>query len=262
METKGDLLLNFCHHVRGLVWVCRKWFAWLTPREPHFRLEIILATIPGWFLVLHIRIPGCSRNGSRVLWSLWVQEQFVRLKQSTQNMGLCLAEILGQFFDDSAYHLIGNLWDKVLINSRNGRVPRQAVPRKFLLCFSWNGCQHLVVCQCLHLFEGKLLNSSEDWIIFFNFNELESKANVFFLINNKLSSINSQQIYKSRDNIPEYQYFHFYYLYLFFGRKYHCSEAKLKHFNHINYKVEMLTLAGNKQPSVHIFPQRPCLLHL
>ena len=86
--------------------------------------------------------------------------------QSTQNAGLCPAELLGLFFSNSAFNLLRNLCDIFLVNSRNGRVSWLAVPRMFILCFSYNGCQLSFVSQCCHLFEGKMLRSYEDWISF------------------------------------------------------------------------------------------------
>ena len=55
---------------------------------------------------------------------------------------------------------------------------------------------------------------------------------------------------------------------LFLGGKGNCLHArsryrKEKYFNHIFYQRRcMLTLAGNKHPSVHFFPQGPRLFHL
>ena len=54
--------------------------------------------------------------------SVSVGSREIRLiRQSTQNAGLCPAELLEQFFRDSASNLLRNLYDIFLVNSRNGR---------------------------------------------------------------------------------------------------------------------------------------------
>ena len=107
----------------------------------HFRMRIILGTILIWFLVFHVCVPECFRNGSGVRPYLWVQEKFVYIRKSTQNAGLYPAELLGQFFGDSAFNLFRNLCGPFLVISRNERVSLLAVPRMFLLCFCCNDCQ-------------------------------------------------------------------------------------------------------------------------
>ena len=153
--------------VRSLV---RVWFTWMTGQidgGSHFRMRIILGTILIWFLVLHVCVPECSRNGSGMRPYLWVQENFVLFRQSTQNAGLWPAEFLGQLVSELAFNHLGNLTDVFFIDSKNGRVSWLAVPRMFLLCFSCNGCQPSFVSQCCHLFEGKMLRKYEDWIRFY-----------------------------------------------------------------------------------------------
>ena len=157
----------------------------------HFRMMIILGTILIWFLVFHLCVPECCRNGSGVRPYMWVQENFVYFRQSTENVGLCPAELLGQFFGDSAFNLLRNLYDTFLVNSRNGRVSWLAVIRMFLLCFSCNGCQILFVSQPCHLFEGKMLSSYEDWIIFLFVIHLEIVTRIVFLQNKQLVSIST-----------------------------------------------------------------------
>ena len=46
-------------------------------------------------LVTHVCVPECSRNGFGMRRYLLVQEKFVYFRQSAQNAGLCLAELLG-----------------------------------------------------------------------------------------------------------------------------------------------------------------------
>ena len=132
----------------------------------HFRMRIILETILNWLLVFHVCVPECSRNGLGECSYLWVQKNFVYIRQSVQNARLFPAEILGQFFKDSAFNLFRNFCDISLVNSRNGRVSWLAVPGLFLLCFSCNSCQLLYVSQCRNLFQGKMLRSFEGWISF------------------------------------------------------------------------------------------------
>ena len=66
--------------------------------------------------------PHSSRNGSGVRPYLWVQKKLIYFRQGTQNAGLCPAELVGQFFRDSAFNLLRNLCDIFLVISRNGRV--------------------------------------------------------------------------------------------------------------------------------------------
>ena len=72
-------------HVRSLIWVWIIWKTGLIDGKSHFRMRIILGMILVWFLVFHVCVPDCSRNGSRVCPYLWVQEEFVKFRQSTQN---------------------------------------------------------------------------------------------------------------------------------------------------------------------------------
>ena len=78
-------------------------------------------------------------------------KKIVYLKQSAQNAGLCPADFMGQFFNDSSFNFFRNLCDMIFVNSRNGRVSWQAVPRTSFLCLSGNGCQLSFVSQCCHL---------------------------------------------------------------------------------------------------------------
>ena len=91
----GNVFLNVCHHVRtiaNLFWtsyhhvrslVC-VWVNWMTgfkDGESHFRMRMIVGTILIWFLVLHVSVPECSRNGSGVRPYLWVQMKLVKFRQ-------------------------------------------------------------------------------------------------------------------------------------------------------------------------------------
>ena len=127
----------------------------LAAEDACFRMRITLGVVLIRSLVFHVCVPECSRNGSGMRLCLLVQEKLVWFRQSTQNAGLCPAELLGQFFSDSAFNLLRNLCDIFLVNSRNGRVSWLAAHRIFLLCFSWNGCQLSFVSQRCHLFKRK-----------------------------------------------------------------------------------------------------------
>ena len=140
------------------VWV--NWRTVLTDGGSHFRMRIILGTILTWFLVFNVCVPGCSRNGSGVRPYLWVEKKLVLFRQSTQNAGLSPAELLGQFFSDSAFNFLKNLCDIFLVNSRNGSFSWLAVPRRFLLCFSCNGCQLSFVFQRCHFWRE---NATQLW---------------------------------------------------------------------------------------------------
>ena len=140
--------------MRSLVCTWINWVIGQIDGGSHFRMRIILGTIPIWFLIFNVCVPGCSRNCSRLCPYLRVQEKF-GFWQSTQNAGLCPAELLGQIFSDPAFTLLRSLSYLFLINSRNIRVSWLAVPRMFLLSFSCNGCQLSLVSQCCHLLKGK-----------------------------------------------------------------------------------------------------------
>ena len=139
----------------------------LAAEDACLRMVITLGAVLIRSLVFHLCVSECSRNGSGVRPYMWVQQKIVHFRESTQNAGLCLAELLEQFFSDSAFNLLRNLCDMFLVNSRNGRVSWLAVPKMLLLCFSCNGGQLSFVSQCCHLFEAKMLRSYEDWISFY-----------------------------------------------------------------------------------------------
>ena len=94
----------------------------LAEEDACFSMRITLGVVLIRSLVFHVCCPECSRNGSGMRPYLWVQENFVQFRQSTQNAGLCPAELMGQFFIDSAFNLLSNLCDIFLVNSANGRV--------------------------------------------------------------------------------------------------------------------------------------------
>ena len=149
-------------------------FCSLAAEDSCFRMRNTLGVVLIRSLVFHVCVSECSRNGSGVRPYLWVQEKIVHFRQSTQNAGLCPAELLGQFFSDSAFNLLRNLRDIFLVNSRNGRIAWLAVPGIFILYFSCKGCQLSFASQCCHLSEEKMLRSHEDWI------------NLYLLINLRL----------------------------------------------------------------------------
>ena len=71
----------------------------------HFRIRIILGTIPIWLLIFQICVPESSQNGSGVCPYRWLQEKFVCFSQSNQNAKLYPVELKEQFFNDSALNL-------------------------------------------------------------------------------------------------------------------------------------------------------------
>ena len=77
-------MFNFCVVVVGLVWVWINWIAGPIDWGRHFRMGIILWTIPSWFLVFCVRAPGCSLNGSGENLKLWVPGEIVYFGKSTQ----------------------------------------------------------------------------------------------------------------------------------------------------------------------------------
>ena len=68
--------------MRSLVWVWNNWMTALIDGGSHFRMRIILGTILYWFLVLHVCVPACSRNGSGVWPYLLVQENSSNLARA------------------------------------------------------------------------------------------------------------------------------------------------------------------------------------
>ena len=106
-------------------------------------------------LAFHVCVLECSRNGSGMRPYLWAKKKLVWFRQSTHKAGLFPAELLGLFYSDSAFYLLKNLCDIILVNSMNGRVSRLAVPRVSLLCFSCNDCQLSFVSQRCHLLTMK-----------------------------------------------------------------------------------------------------------
>ena len=151
---------------RSLVCVWVNWMTGLTDGGSHFRMRITLGVVLIRSLVFHAWVPECSRNGSGVRPYLWVQMKFVWFRQSTQNAGLCPAELLGQFFSDSVFNLLRNLCDIFLVDSRNGRVSWLAVPRIFLLCFACNGCIFSFPSQRCHLLKGKCYTAMKTELVF------------------------------------------------------------------------------------------------
>ena len=89
MNRRRKKLENNSRTMRSLVWVWINWMRGLIDGGSHFRMKIILGTILIWFLVFHVCVPECSRNGSGVCPYLWVQEKFAWFRQSIQNAGLC-----------------------------------------------------------------------------------------------------------------------------------------------------------------------------
>ena len=83
-HKKNSSIFKWAHNgtfpvsiVRGLVRVWVSWIAGATGKELHFRMRIILGTIPAWFLVFYVGDPECSWNSSGECPYLWVLENFV-----------------------------------------------------------------------------------------------------------------------------------------------------------------------------------------
>ena len=148
--------------VRSLVLIWINWLMGLVDWGSHFRMKIILGTLPNWCLVFYVYAPGCSRNRSGVCLYLWFWEVVVEFRPSIQNEGPCPAEFLGKLFKDPVFNLPGDLCYNFLAYFRNGRVSRLAVPSMFLL-------QRLPTIACFSMltsFEGEKLNISENLLNF------------------------------------------------------------------------------------------------
>ena len=128
------------------VWV--NWIMELVDWWSHFKMMMILGTIPIWLLVFHVCLPGCFVKCAYK----WVLEKFFWFKQSTQRAGLCPSEIQRQFSSRPAFSLFGKLSYIFLVDSRNRRVSWMDP-----LCLSCIGC---------HFLEGRIQNKGEDWPFF------------------------------------------------------------------------------------------------
>ena len=129
----ANLSLNSCHHVTTIFWA--KVLCSLDAEDACFRMRITLGVVLIRSLVFHVCVPECvvicgfKRTSSNL-------ERAPKMRDSVRP-----ADLLGQFFIDSAFYLLRTLCDIFLVNSRNGRISLLAVRRMFLLCFSCNGCQ-------------------------------------------------------------------------------------------------------------------------
>ena len=129
-------------------------------------MRINLRMIPRWVLVLHVCVPECSPNGSRMHHYLWVEEVVVPFRQSITITRDSVLLNSWYNFSDSAFNILENSCDMFLFNSRRLRVPKLAIPKKFVLSFPRNGCQLSLDCHCCHLLKGQMNNNDEDWFIF------------------------------------------------------------------------------------------------
>ena len=156
--------------VRGRNWVWVNWVAGLIDWGLRFRMGIILGTIPSWFLVFYIRVPGCSQNGYGVCPYLWVQ------KSNSSNLDRAPK------MRDS---ILLNIWEKFLVTLPSISSQTWVIYTSLILGMDvyrdwpFPGCSFCVFLDMItsfHLFlniaifrREKLPNSSEDWIIIFLF---------------------------------------------------------------------------------------------
>ena len=82
--------------MRGLLWIWVKWIAGLINWGLHSRLDTILGMIPSWFVVLHVRVPGCF-SGLPESVRIGGLKGNSFLLPSDQNAGLYPAEVLKGF---------------------------------------------------------------------------------------------------------------------------------------------------------------------
>ena len=146
--------------MRGPFWVWINWIAGLIDWKLHFRMGIILGTIPSWFLVFCVCVPGCSRNGSGVRLYLWVQQKFVLTEHP--NCGTLSCWIPETFF----VTLPSISAETCVIKSSLILGTDVFRDWPFLGRSSCVSLETAASFQCLHLLKGNMLNSSEDWIIF------------------------------------------------------------------------------------------------
>ena len=144
-------LTNEMENVSSLVWV---WITGLIDGGSHIRMQIIVRTIPIWFLAFHVCSPERSQNGSECV-------RICEFKRNSSNSyrppKMRDSVLLNSWYSFSVTLpsiSSENLCD-IFLNSRNGRVSWLAVPRMFLLCFSCNVRQLSSLSQCCHLFQGK-----------------------------------------------------------------------------------------------------------
>ena len=87
-------------------------------REHRFGTGIAYRTIPSGFPVFWAVVPGCCRNSYGTSPNLWVQKEFIKFRQRTQNAWLRPVEFLGKFFSDPPFNFFRNLRDVLLGHSR------------------------------------------------------------------------------------------------------------------------------------------------
>ena len=77
-----------------------------------------LGNDPKWVPIFWVVVPGYSRNSYGTSPNFWVQNKFIKSRQSTQNAWLRPAEIFGKFFSDPLFNFSKNLGDLLLSHSR------------------------------------------------------------------------------------------------------------------------------------------------
>ena len=112
------------------------WWRYLLQADDHSGNDPHL--VPGFFFRW---IRGCSRNGSRLQPQLWIQKEFVQIRQSTQKSTPCPTELLRQFLCHPSFYLFRHLSDILLVNSINGSVAWLTAPKVSFVIFLSKRCQ-------------------------------------------------------------------------------------------------------------------------
>ena len=124
----------------------------LAAEDACFKMRITLGVVFIRSLVFHVCVPECSRNGSGMRPYLLVQEKFVWFRKSSQNAGLCPAEVLDSF----SLTLPSISWESCVIYSSLILGTDAFRDWPFLKCFS---CVSLVTAANFRLF----LNVATFW---------------------------------------------------------------------------------------------------
>ena len=164
-------------------------------------MGIVRETIPNWFLVFYVRFSGISMNGSGVHPRTWDPIENILFKQSTRIAGVFFAEILGQFFGDSALNLVKDLRSIFLASFRMRRVSRPAVSLIFVLCFSCNRRQVSFASQCSHPLMRKVRAVVKVEEYFCVFDELEGTTRSHSSNKQLLTNTDIELTYKSDNDI-------------------------------------------------------------
>ena len=132
----GNLFYNSCHHLLNLLLLYNLYNTRVVGREHCLWTGIALRTIPSGLPILGVVFPGRSRLSYGTSPNLWVQNKFIKLRQSAQSTCFRPAEFFGEFFSEPPFNLFRFLRDVLLSYCRIECVFRLTVPYNFLVSLS------------------------------------------------------------------------------------------------------------------------------